>query len=183
MELPEGIQIDNDTPESKVFKLSKALYGLKVSPKKWYERFSEEARKLGLENDIHEPYLFTWRKEGKLAVVVLYVDDMLIMSNDEKKLKDIKTSLSRAFDMKDLGEPKNFLGINIEKDFRDKTIEIHQAPYIENVLEKFNIKDCNPVRTPMVTRQVKNRYKRQKTEEIENVSESQERIKELDRIG
>ncbi|CAB0037256.1 unnamed protein product, partial [Trichogramma brassicae] len=40
--------------------LNKALYGLKVSPKRWNERFSEVATELGLENDINEPCLYTW---------------------------------------------------------------------------------------------------------------------------
>lgn len=49
---------------------------------------------------------------------------------------------------------------------------IHQANYIESVLEKFNMKDCKPQSTPMVTRQVSNRNKRIKLEEFENKSET-----------
>lgn len=70
MEIPEGLDIDENIKRTKVCKLSRALYGLKISPKKWNKRFSEEAQKLGLENDLHEPCLFTWRKEGKMAIVL-----------------------------------------------------------------------------------------------------------------
>lgn len=62
----------------------------RVSLKKWNRRFTEEALKLGLENDLNEPCLFTWRKEGKVAVLLLYVDDMLLASNDIEKLEEIK---------------------------------------------------------------------------------------------
>ncbi|XP_044596960.1 uncharacterized protein LOC123273585 [Cotesia glomerata] len=89
--------------------------GLEVPENSLHEKFSDEAKKLGLENDLHEPCLFSWRLEGKLAIVVLYVDDMLIASNDSEKLDQIKTHLARAFQMKDLGEPKQFLGMTIQR--------------------------------------------------------------------
>ena len=115
MEIPDGLELDVHTKETKVCKLERALYGLKISPKKWNKRFSEETLKLGLENDLHEPCLFTWRKAGKMAVILLYVDDMLIASNSKEKLEEIKNCLGKAFEMKDLGEPKSFLGISIER--------------------------------------------------------------------
>ena len=127
MEIPDGLEVDARTKNSKVCKLKKALYGLKVSPKKWNRRFTEEIRKLDLENDLHEPCLYTWRKDGKMAILVICVDDILAASNDEEKLEEIKKHLGKAFEMKDLGEPKCFL-------------------------EKFNMKECNPQSTPMVTK-------------------------------
>ena len=89
MEIPDGIQVSKETKLAKVCELKRSLYGLKISPKKWNRRFSEEARKLGLQNDLHDPCLFTWRLKGKLAIVILYVDDMLIASNDKKKLEEL----------------------------------------------------------------------------------------------
>ena len=113
MEIPDGLQVSEETKLAKVCKLKRSLYGLKMSPKKWNKRFSEEARKLGLQNDLHDPCLFTWRLKGKLAIVLLYVDDMLIASNDKKKLEEIKVHFSKSFRMKDSGEPKSFLGMII----------------------------------------------------------------------
>ncbi|OXU18182.1 hypothetical protein TSAR_014973 [Trichomalopsis sarcophagae] len=91
MEMPDGVNNSQDMRLTKVCKLKKSLYGLKVSSKKWNKNFSEEARKLGLGNNLHDPCLFTWRQKGKLAMVILYVDDMLIASNDTEKLKQIKS--------------------------------------------------------------------------------------------
>lgn len=172
MEIPDGLEIDEHTRKSKVCKLEKALYGLKISPKKWNKRFTEETRKLGLENDLHEPCLYTWRKDGKVAILAIYVDDILAASNDKDKLEEIKNHLNKAFEMKDLGEPKSFLGMNIQRNKEEKYIIINQSTYTENILEKFNMKECNPQSTPMVTRQVENRNKRKKLEEIESNTES-----------
>ena len=71
-------------------KLEGVLYGLKISSKKWNKRFSEEILKLRLANDLHEPCLVTWRKSGKMAVILLYVNDMLTASNVKEKLENIK---------------------------------------------------------------------------------------------
>ena len=173
MEIPDGVKNPEDIRLTKVCKLKKSLYGLKISPKKWNKKFSEEARKLGLENDLHDPCLFTWRQKGKLAMIVLYVDDILIASNDKEKLKRIKCHLSSVFQMKDLGEPRNFLEMTIQRNRKERKIVIHQAAYTEKVLEKFNMKECKPQSTPMVTRQVKNRNNKVKlhTEDPESINE------------
>ena len=59
--------------------------------------------------------------------------------------------------MKDLGEPENFLGIEIFRDRKKKVIKMVQSEYIQKCLERFNMKDCKPCKTPMVTRQVRKR--------------------------
>ena len=83
MEIPDGINCDAEIRRTKVCKLQKALYGLRISLKRWNVRFSEEALKLGLEKDINEPCLFTWRKDGKMVMLILYVDDILLAGNDK----------------------------------------------------------------------------------------------------
>ena len=85
---------------------------------------------------------------------------MHIVSNNSEKLDEIKSNLSRVSQMKDLGEPKNFLGMTIQRDRKHKNIIIHQETYTEKVLQKFDMESCNPQSTPMVTRQVQNRNKR-----------------------
>ena len=177
MEIPEGLEISPEIKQNNVCKLNRSLYGLKISPKKWNKRFSEEAHKIGLENDLHDPCLFTWRHKGKLAIVILYVDDMLIASNDIKKLREIKNHLSREFQMKDLGEPKNFLGMNIQRNRDQRQIIIHQADYTEKILERFKMHECKPQNTPMVTRQVENRNKKTRMSQEET-----HKNKELKRV-
>ncbi|XP_023247387.1 uncharacterized protein LOC111643554 [Copidosoma floridanum] len=93
MELPESLVFSDLEKQSKVCKLQRALYGLKVSPKKWHERFSEVATKIGLRFYILEPCLFTWPEADKILMLVLYVDDMLIAINDTGKFNSVKERL------------------------------------------------------------------------------------------
>ena len=46
------------------------------------ERLTKEAKILGLENDLNEPFVFTWRKNGKVVILIVYVDDMYSAGND-----------------------------------------------------------------------------------------------------
>ena len=108
MEIPEGVNT-RDSGKSRDCKLKKTLYGLKVSPKRWNQRFTGEVNKLGLQRDMHDPCLFTWRKEGSMAFLVLYVDDIILASNCTSKRQEITARLCEVFKMRNLGEPKMFL--------------------------------------------------------------------------
>ena len=106
-----------------------------------------------------------------MVVILLYVDDMLIASNSKEKLEEIRNCLGKAFEMKDLVEPKSFLGITIKRNKEEKSLFIHQTNYIENILQRFNVQDCKPQSTPMVTRQVNNRSNKRKIEDNESKSD------------
>lgn len=108
------------------------------------KHFTEEVRKTGLEIDLHEPCLYTWRQEGKVVVLVLYVDDIPLAGNDTAELEETKKYLNQVFIMKDLGEPKSFLGMEIQRDREEKRLIIDQPKYINTMLPKFNMLDCKP---------------------------------------
>lgn len=168
MEIPEGTQMNKNEQNDKVCELKRALYGLKISPKRWNERFTEVARKVGLENSNNEPCLFTSRNDEKFLILLLYVDDILIASNDECKLNDVKDSLMSEFKMTDLGEPKEFLGISITRDKEKRMLYLSQKRYVDKILEKFKFNESYPQRTPMVTSQVANRERKLREENYNN---------------
>ena len=164
MEIPEGVNVSEKFRRENVCKIERALYGLKISPKRWNERFTEVASKIGLTSHYDEPCLFTWRDGDKFLILLLYVDDMLIASNDLVKLEQIKLKLKDEFEMTDLGEPKSFLGINLERNRSERILSLSQEDYIEKMLERFGFKEKHPQRTPMVTHQVANRKRKEREE-------------------
>ncbi|KAL7292885.1 hypothetical protein TKK_0013555 [Trichogramma kaykai] len=157
MEIPDGLEVESLPNKRRVCKLLKTIYGLKTSPKIWNRRFTTEVNKLGLERDINEPCLFTWRKQGKVAILVLYVDDIILASNCKEKLTNIKDNLCRTFEMKDLGEPRKYLGMEITRNRAENTMILTQRDYTIKVLERFKMHESKAQSTPMVTRQVKNK--------------------------
>ena len=144
-----------------------ALYGLKISPKRWYEKFAEVMLNLGLKTHDSEPCLFTWRNNGKYLLLLLYVDNMLITSNDINKFDELKLKLKLEFEMSDIEEPKSFLGIEIHRVRQNRTITLTLEGYIDKLLKRFGYSEMHPQRTPMVTSQVANR-KRREREKSEN---------------
>lgn len=168
VEIPEGTEHNEKTRKIKIYKLSRAAYGLKVSPKKWNQKFNEEVNKMGMENDIHDPYLYTWRLDDKMVLMALYVDDIILASNNPEKLREIKDKLCKTFKMKDLGEPKVYLGMRVTRDRGNQIINFDQSEYTEKILERFGMKESKGQQTPMITRQVKNREIRASENSEEN---------------
>ena len=71
--------------------------------------------------------------------LVLYVDDILLISNDKHVLESTKAWLGNCFFMKDLGQAAYILGIKISRDRSRRTLTLSQTVYIEKMLERFNM--------------------------------------------
>jgi hypothetical protein len=73
---------------------------------------------------------------------LLYVDDILIVGNGTKRIALLQKALSKLFAMKDLGPPKQILGMKNSRNRSKKLLWLLQERYIEKVLERFNMKDA-----------------------------------------
>jgi len=144
MDQPPG----HDDGTGRVCLLKKALYGLRNSGRLWYKRFTEHLEQLDFVQSLVDPCVFTLHKGNSIIIIGLWVDDLLILSNDPKLEKLVKTEISSAFEMRDLGQAKELLGLCIQRD-REGSLQLSQCHYISSVLEKYGMSDCNPVRIPM----------------------------------
>ena len=89
---------------------------------------------------------------GANIFLVLYVDDILLDTNDLNLLRDIKKFLSNNFEMNDLGNASYVLGIQIYRDHSKDILGLSQKGYIENLLQRYNMQDCKPLDTPIAKR-------------------------------
>uniref|UniRef100_A0AAV1TND8 Reverse transcriptase Ty1/copia-type domain-containing protein n=1 Tax=Peronospora matthiolae TaxID=2874970 RepID=A0AAV1TND8_9STRA len=83
-----------------------------------------------------------------MIFVALYVDDLVLASNNDELLKSTKKALGDRFDMTDLGNLKYFLGLEVDQEFTVGTISIRQSKIAKDILEKFGMEHSNPVKTP-----------------------------------
>ncbi|CAM8944052.1 unnamed protein product [Rhodiola kirilowii] len=81
--------------------------------------------------------------------LVLYVDDILLATNDVMMLEDLKSFLSKHFEMKDFGDASFVLGIQIYRDCSRGILGLSQRNYIAKVLARFGMQTCRPLDTPV----------------------------------
>ncbi|RVW87878.1 Retrovirus-related Pol polyprotein from transposon RE1 [Vitis vinifera] len=102
MEIPPGLKLSSSN--DLVCKLQKSLYGLKQSPRAWFERFTKVIKGEEFSQGKSDHTLFIKRSPGgKITVLIVYVDDIIVTGNDEEEISRLKTVLSKEFEIKDLG--------------------------------------------------------------------------------
>jgi hypothetical protein len=105
-----------------VCKLNKSLYGLKQSPRMWYQNFDTYILGLGFVRSRDDQYVYSKEVGNHFIYVVLYVDDMFLVVNNMDVIKEVKSQLSSKFDMKDLNVSNFIPGIEIERDCANKKL-------------------------------------------------------------
>ncbi|CAM8914090.1 unnamed protein product [Rhodiola kirilowii] len=132
MDQPVGF-VDNRYPEHVCY-LKKSLYGLKQSPRLWYIRFDTYVLSLGFVRSEFDTYFYFADLQNEPIYLLLYVDDILLISKYAAKIVKLKNDLSREFDLKDLGKARKILGMIIERDRKNCFLKLHQKPYFEKVV-------------------------------------------------
>jgi len=147
MEQPDGY-VDSTYPD-KVCRLLEALYGLKQAPKMWYAKLDAFLKAQGFDNVDPDACLYLLMDDGEIIIVLVYVDDLLLMASSLAAIYKIKDALHMRFQMKDLGEAKVIIGLEIRRDKALGTLKLSQGKNAAQVLEKFGMAECNPIGTPL----------------------------------
>lgn len=146
MEVPQGL--DLNLTGNKVCKLKKSLYGLKQSPRAWFDRFAKAVVRLGYTQCQADHTLFLRTSQAKkISLLIVYVDDIILSGNDEEELQKLKKQLAQEFEVKDLGNLKYFLGMEVARS--RKGIVVSQRKYTLDLLKETGMIGCKPVDTPM----------------------------------
>ena len=131
-------------------KLKKSIYGLKQTSRQWSLKFDEVITSLGFVENKVDHCVYLKNSGSKLIFLVLYVDDILLASNDLDLLNKTKGILSKTFDMKDLGEASFVLGIEIHRDRSQNLLGLSQSAYVDCVLKRFNMENCKVGEVPVL---------------------------------
>lgn len=140
-----------ETGENKVYKLIKALYGLRESPRAWYECLHKYLDKLNFIRSNYDNCLYVKRNDKDEIYILVFVDDILICSKNKTKIIEIKDCLMNKFTMKDLGKIGSYIGIDINYSTESKKMTLNQKAYIESLAIKYNLENAKLYDTPMET--------------------------------
>ena len=145
MSPPPGYVLSNNP--SDVCHLKKSLYGLKQSPRAWFGKFSKTMLLAGYFQSEGDHTLFIKHSnDGKVALLIVYVDDIIITGSDKGEIQNLEKYLATSFDIKALGMLTYFLGIEVAHS--KSGIALSQHKYILDLLKETGKEDCRPAATP-----------------------------------
>ena len=144
MKQPEGFIKEGQ--EHLVCKLKKAIYGLKQASRCWNATLHEGLCDIGFTQSTNDPCVYTSVGPEGLVIIAVHVDDLIIAGETEQSVQSVKSTIGDRYKVKDLGELKYVLAINVNQ--HHDGIWIGQPGYTRKVLERFNMMDCKSVSTP-----------------------------------
>lgn len=151
---------------NKVLLLRKSLYGLRQAGRQWNLEFDKRLKELGLEPSSADPCVYFAKQGRDLMLVTVYVDDVLVASQNLQWMASMKRKLMSQFEMKDLGNIKYCLGIEFKQE--KGRIEMSQKGYILSTLELFGMSDAKPAVTPSDPSTKLTKPEESSTEEMRN---------------
>ena len=136
-------------PEGMVYKLQRALYGLKQSPREWNRLLNDfMINECGFTPLKTEKCLYIKRSsDGGYVLVCLYVDDLVVAYSHRGLYDSFISKVKSRFKITQTDDLHKTLGFQIERT-KDLGVFMHQSAYIHDVLKRFGMENCTPVETP-----------------------------------
>jgi hypothetical protein len=144
---PPGFE--NPRYPDRVYKLSKALYGLKKALQAWYARLKTFLLENEYVMESVDKTLFTFKHVTDFLLVQIYVNDIIFGGSYHILVSRFQEMMKNEFQMSMMRELTFFLGIQVNQTKED--IFIHQAKCTKDLIKKFNMAELKPVSTLMST--------------------------------
>lgn len=128
-------------------KLNKSLYGLKQASRQWFLKLSTCLKAAGFSQSLSDYSLFVRNHHGNFTALLVYVDDVILAGNNLQEIEETKQFLAKRFKLKDLGQLKYFLGIEVARSRHG--ITLCQRKYALEILEDTGFLGAKPSRFPV----------------------------------
>ncbi|KAL6333904.1 hypothetical protein AAG906_039316 [Vitis piasezkii] len=126
------LEFEDRLGKDKVCRLRISSYGLKQSTRAWFECFEKAVKGRGyyLSQADHAMF-YRHSNEGKIAILIVYVDDIVLIGDDNAKLERLKKVLANDFEIKDFGALKYFLGMELAKPKKGKSLLFENRGHLQ----------------------------------------------------
>ncbi|CAI7788105.1 unnamed protein product [Closterium sp. NIES-54] len=137
-------------PPGTQWSLQRPVYGLRQAPHEWHDTLRTTLAALGFAPSTADPSLFL-RTDTSLPpfYILVYVDDLVFATADTAGLAHVKSELQKRHMCTDLGELRNYLGLQITRDRARRTIILTQSHMVQQVLQRFDFTYSSPQATPV----------------------------------
>jgi hypothetical protein len=140
---------ENPKYPNRVYKLSKALCGLKQAPRAWYARLKTFLLEHRYIMGSLDKTLLTLKHGNDILLVQIYVNDIIFSGSSHMLESSFQEMIEKEFQMSMMGELTFFLGLQV-KQTKEGTF-VHQAKYAKDLMKKFNMAELKPVSSLMST--------------------------------
>jgi len=151
MRLPPGyeelIHVHQAHENGECARLNRSIYGLKQSPRQWYQRLTGFLIPLGFVTAYFD--LCVLIHVDNQVIIAIYVDDITMAGPNTAKREDLNKLLLAEFKLSDLGPLNWLLGIQIQWRDDNNSVTLSQQTYIDQILLRFGMDTCNTVHLPL----------------------------------
>ncbi|GJY40050.1 copia protein [Tanacetum coccineum] len=130
--------------------LKKSLYGLKHASRARYQRFVDFVSSIGFVHNKCDRSLFIYNNNQDVACLLLYVDDIILVTSTVALWTSLISLSAREFVMKDHGPLSSFLGVLVTR--HSHGLFLSQQNYARYIISRVGMSSCNPVHTPVDTK-------------------------------
>jgi hypothetical protein len=145
MHQPAGF-IDQSHPHH-VCSLQKSIYGLKQAHRACYTALHSSLLALGFFNSQSDSSLFIYAQDGILIYVLVYVDDLILIGNNNSFVQHVVNSLGATFSLKELSDLHYFLGVKVIP--VQQGLFLSQNRYIHDLFSRLNMASAKTIHTSM----------------------------------
>nr|GEW82899.1 ribonuclease H-like domain, reverse transcriptase, RNA-dependent DNA polymerase [Tanacetum cinerariifolium] len=142
---PEGFIKEQDN--GKVYRLIKALYGLRQAPRAWNIKLDNTLKSLDFKKCALEQAIYRKTSKDSTLLIGVYVDDLIITGAPKKEIYKFKDQMEEKFKMSGLGLLAYYLGIEVIQTNDD--ISLKQSAYASKILKEAGMLDCNKTLIPI----------------------------------
>jgi hypothetical protein len=114
----------------------------------WNQKLYVFLKSIEFMNNEVDPSVYVAQMGDVKFFIVVYVDDLILVCNNQNKLLQINKELSQKFEMKDLGESHFLLGMEVERNCDERLLCIDQIKYLKEILKRFQMEECKPIGVP-----------------------------------
>ena len=149
IKLPDGTKPGE---ADEVFRLNLALYGTQQAGRLWGIKLDKELKAVGTVRSKVDSCLYSWSHPVHgLVYIFVYVDDLIVAGKGLDGVQAVQNSVSATFDVRDMGEVNDFIGMKIMRDRAAKMLPLSHPGHVIALPETFGMSKSTPIKTPMVS--------------------------------